>query len=101
MKRILTAVALSSFTLLAHAERDTCAELADAAEESMRARQEGITMLELSRSMDDAGVPAAQKKAAMSIVAMAYKRPVVEGAEAKLKAIQEFGNEAYIGCSGG
>jgi hypothetical protein len=101
MRRILTAVALSSVALLAHAERDTCAELADAAEAAMQARQLGLTMLELSRSMDEAGVPAAQKKVAMSIAAKAYKKPIVEGSEAKLKAAQEFGNEAYIGCTGG
>lgn len=101
MKRILTAVVLSSVALLAHAERDTCAEIADAAEVSMQARQTGMTMLEISRSLDDNGVPAAQKKVIMSIAAKAYKHPMVEGSAAKAKAVKEFGNEAYIGCTGG
>lgn len=101
MKRILTAVALSSVALLALAEKDACTQIAEAAEVAMEARQEGITMLELARSMDDAGVSASDKKFAMSIASMAYKHPIVQGKEAKANAIKEFGNEAYIGCSGG
>lgn len=101
MKRILTAAVLSLVALHAHAERDTCAELADAAQTYMQARQLGVTMLELSQSMDESGVSPEMKKVSMSIAAKAYKRPIVEGYEAKLKAAQEFGNEAYVGCTGG
>jgi len=101
MKRIFTAVVLSSVALLAHAERDTCAEIADAAEVSMQARQMGMTMVEMARSLDESGVPAAQKKVIMGIAAKAYKRPMVEGYAVKMKTAKEFGNEAYIGCTGG
>lgn len=95
LKRTFAAAVMLACVPLAHAD-DFCDAIAEMAGNAMDARQKEVPLKDF---INAARKTSGEKgKPYEPMIFEAYKRPLVQGKEAKASAVKEYSNLAYIGC---
>lgn len=95
LKRTFAAAVMLACVPLAHAD-DFCDKIAETAKVAMSARQQELPLKDFINATRKHSPE--KSKLMEPIIFEAYKRPLVQGKEAKASAIQEYSNLAYMGC---
>lgn len=95
LKRTFAAAVMLACVPLAHAD-DFCQKMSHTASVAMSARQDGVPLRDLIASVR--GKNGGKEQPYEPMIFEAYKRPLVQGKEAKTAAATEFGNETYMVC---